>query len=162
MIVALFALGVYMRGLTYYHPYYNLGPHLHKSFGLICFALLLFRVIWSILNQKPEHVNMPAWEWLSALIVHKLFYILLFAILISGYLIPTANGRAIELFNWFKVPAIISNIEGQEDIAGKIHYLAAIMAMGLAILHTLAAFKHHFIDRDDTLRRMLGLKRKQS
>lgn len=161
MIIALFVLGVYMRGLSYQHPFYHLGPHLHESFGLIAFALLLFRLVWSIINPKPEQVSMPIWESFLALVVHKLFYILLFVVMICGYLIPTANGRAIELFNWFEVPAFISNIDRQEDIAGKLHYIVAMAIAGLTILHTMAALKHHFIDRDEVLRQMLGLERRK-
>lgn len=162
LVVALFILGVYMRGLSYVHPFYHLGPHLHKSFGLIALALLLFRFIWSVTNPKPEQLPMPPWEALAASMVQKLFYILLFIVMISGYLIPTAGGRPIELFNWFKVPALISNIDAQEDIAGKVHYFTAITIMGLAILHTMAALKHHFIEKDEVLKRMLGIDRKST
>ena len=161
LIIGLFMLGVYMRGLSYAHPYYHLGPHLHKSFGLIGFALLLIRGAWVIINSRPERVPMPPWESFAAKAVHKLFYILLFIVMISGYLIPTAGGRAVELFNWFEVPALFSSFDAQEDIAGKFHYAAAMVIAGLTILHTMAALKHHFYDRDEVLRQMLGLKRKE-
>jgi cytochrome b561 len=78
------------------------------------------------------------------------------SVMISGYLISTADGRAISVFGWFEVPALITSIPDQEDIAGLIH---EYLAWGLVIfsgLHALAALKHHFIDRDPTLKRMLG------
>jgi cytochrome b561 len=62
----------------------------------------------------------------------------------------------VDVFSLFEVPAIISDIEGQEDIAGDVHLVLAITLVVIAALHMLAAFKHHFIDRDVTLRRMLG------
>jgi cytochrome b561 len=156
LIVALFILGLYMRGLDYTHPYYHHAPHLHKSFGLLTFALLIIRFVLSIANPKPDLIQMPKWETFTAKSVHRLLYILLFTSMISGYLIPTADGRAIELFNWLSVPALFSNIDTQEDIAGKVHYVSTIVLVGLAALHTLAALKHHFIERDDTLRRIIG------
>jgi cytochrome b561 len=76
--------------------------------------------------------------------------------MISGYLISTADGRPISVFGWFEVPALITGIPNQEDRAGDVHFYAAWALVILAALHALAAFKHHLIDRDDTLRRMFG------
>ena len=61
------------------------------------------------------------------------------------------------VFGWFALPATLSGIEGQEDIAGVVHLYLASILIGLALLHAAAALKHHLIDRDRTLRRMLGL-----
>jgi cytochrome b561 len=155
IIIGLFSLGLYMTGLDYMHPWYTDAPHVHKSIGLIFFLLLLFRTVWALANTKPDPVTMPDWERIIAAIVHKLFYFLLFGITISGYLIPTADGRGIEVFNWFEVPSLISHIENQEDIAGMVHYYLAVVTMSLTGLHTLAALKHHFVNKDATLLRML-------
>ncbi|MFQ5329131.1 MAG: cytochrome b [Thermodesulfobacteriota bacterium] len=158
IIIAMFFLGEYMVELNYAHPWYHRAPHLHESFGLILFALLLIRTVWTATTTKPEPVPMPVWEQRAASIVKRLFYLLLFGIAISGYLIPTADGKSIALFNWFEVPAIISGIEHQEDIAGEVHSVVTHIIMALVALHILAALKHHFIDRDSTLLRMLGIK----
>ena len=80
------------------------------------------------------------------------------AIMLSGYLISTADGRAIEVFSWFEVPATLSDIDGQEDIAGDIHEILAWTLIVLVALHALAALKHHFIDKDTTLKRMTFFK----
>jgi cytochrome b561 len=82
-------------------------------------------------------------------------YVLVFAIMLSGYLISTADGRAIEVFGWFAVPATLQGIDGQEDVAGDVHFYLAVTLMVIVGGHALAALKHHFIDRDPTLRRML-------
>jgi len=87
---------------------------------------------------------------------HLLFYFLLLAIMLSGYLISTADNRPIEVFGWFNVPATITSIQNQEDIAGWVHLILASTLIGLASLHAAAAFKHHFIDRDNTLKRIFG------
>jgi cytochrome b561 len=76
--------------------------------------------------------------------------------MLSGYLISTADGRAVEVFGWFSIPATLSGLENQEDIAGEIHEWLAFTLIGLVMLHALAATKHHFINRDATLKRMLG------
>ncbi|MEK7679197.1 MAG: cytochrome b/b6 domain-containing protein [Deltaproteobacteria bacterium] len=92
----------------------------------------------------------------------KFFYLLLFGIAVSGYLIPTADGRQVEFFNLLELPAIVSNIDRQEDIAGDIHRLSAHVMMAVVVLHGLAALKHHFLDRDETLLRMLGIKTRKT
>ena len=76
--------------------------------------------------------------------------------MIAGYLISTADGRAIEVFGWFQVPATLYDLPEQEDIAGEIHELIAWALILLAGVHALAALKHHFINRDTTLLKMLG------
>lgn len=75
--------------------------------------------------------------------------------IISGYLISTADERPIEVFGWFSVPSFGSFIDNQEDIAGTIHEWLAYVLIALASVHALAALKHHFIDKDNTLKRML-------
>ena len=87
-----------------------------------------------------------------------LLYGLLFALMISGYLISTADGKSIDVFGLFAVPAIISDIPNMEDVAGKVHWYLALLLISLTGLHTLAALKHHFIDEDQTLRKMLGVR----
>jgi cytochrome b561 len=83
-------------------------------------------------------------------------YLGLFGVMISGYLISTADGRGIEVFGLFSVPATLTGIPQQEDIAGAIHEYLAWGLVIFAALHGLAALKHHFIDRDSTLLRMFG------
>ncbi|MFQ5480595.1 MAG: cytochrome b [Thermodesulfobacteriota bacterium] len=160
MIIALFFLGKYMTGLLYTDPWYHSAPYIHKSAGLIVMALLVIRTLWVIILQRPALLPMPGWERLLAQIVQKSFYVLLFGITISGYLIPTADGGGVEVFGWFTVPAVFSGLEHQEDMAGDIHYLLTYLLMFFLLLHTMGALKHHFIDRDETLTRILGIKGK--
>ncbi|TCT19400.1 cytochrome b561-like protein [Thiobaca trueperi] len=74
----------------------------------------------------------------------------------SGYLISTADGRSLDVFGLFSVPAILTGLPDQADLAGEVHLVLAIALVTLAAVHALAALKHHFIDRDATLLRMLG------
>ena len=75
--------------------------------------------------------------------------------MISGYLMSTSDNRAIEIFNWFSVPALGELFANQEDISGMIHEYAAYILIAVSAIHALAAMKHHIIDKDETLKRML-------
>jgi cytochrome b561 len=161
--IGLFFLGWWMTGLTYYDEWYRRGPDIHRSVGVLLFFIMLIRLVWRNLNIVPApEPGIPLLQQKAAHLVHLLLYLILFALLISGYLISTADGRAISVFNLFTVPSTITYIPNQEDIAGVIHWYLALGLMGLSILHSLAALKHHFINRDRTLIRMLGISAKNN
>lgn len=154
-VFSLFGLGLWMRELDYYDSWYKTAPNIHKSVGIVLFVLTLVRLGWMLFNPKPlPPAGSPAWERGSAKIVHCLLYWLLFAVMISGYLISTADGRGIAVFGGFEIPALPWTVENQEEIAGEIHKVLAFSLIGLAVLHALAAFKHQFVNKDGTLRRM--------
>ncbi|MEJ2609753.1 MAG: cytochrome b [Candidatus Thiodiazotropha sp.] len=156
-VYGMFGLGLWMRSLGYYDSWYRLGPWWHKGIGVMLFLLLLLRLVWRFSNTQPDHLpNHKPYERLAAVGVHVLLYLLLFTVMISGYLISTADGRSLEVFDWFVVPATISGFDHQEDIAGKVHLYLAWSVVVLSGLHALAALKHHFIDHDQTLLRMFG------
>ena len=156
VVSGMFALGLWMVGLTYYDDWYRQAPHIHKSIGMLLLFAMAFRLVWRSLNTTPAaEPSLKRWERWSSHFVHWALYVLLFALMVSGYLISTAKGDAISVFGWFDVPATITG-DGQEDVAGDIHLWLAWTVVILAALHALAALKHHFINRDDTLRKMLG------
>lgn len=153
----LFTLGWWMVELGYYDVWYKTAPALHKSIGLCLMALMIIRLLWRVIQIQPEklasHSNVAS---KAAKLTHFALYLVVFSIMISGYLISTADGRSIEVFQWFEIPALAALIDNQEDIAGLVHQWLAYIAMALVLLHAIAALKHHFIDKDDTLTRMLG------
>lgn len=157
IVISLFILGLWMVDLNYYDSWYRRAPELHKSTGVLLFLIMLFRLIWNRLNKRPQLLpgNNPL-EGKIARKVHFVLYILLFAVMLSGYLISTADGRPIEIFATFNIPATLTGLEKQEDIAGLVHLVLAIILISLSSFHALAALKHHFINRDKTLIRMLG------
>ena len=154
LVFGLFALGLWMVELSYYSEWYKLAPHWHKSIGLCLLAVTLFRLVWKITTKTPA-IEGQIWVKVAAKLVHRLLYILLFAIFISGYMISTADGRAIEIFNLFSLPGFGSFFENQEDITGVAHFYLACTIIGLTVLHAIAALKHHFINKDNTLSKML-------
>lgn len=156
-VYGLFALGFWMVGLDYYSSWYRSAPDLHKSIGLLLLALMLLRVLWRLVNPSPAA---PASHGRLIRVAshagHWALYLLLFGVMVSGYLISTADGRGIGVFGLFEVPALVTSIPNQEDLAGQIHEYLAWAVLILSGLHALAALKHHFIDRDATLLRMFG------
>lgn len=159
LIIGLFILGKYMMSLDYYDPFYHTGPWWHKSFGLIIAGLLIARLLWKFSNPKVMPLsNHKKHEIVAAKLVKFMLYILILICCISGYMISTAEGAGVEFFDVFKVPALISKGSEQADIAGEIHEISTLGLIILAGLHMLAALKHHFIDKDKTLIRILKTK----
>lgn len=158
VIYAMFALGLWMVGLSYYDTWYHNAPEIHKSIGVILMLVLIIRLTWRVVSPPPKPLSSYSpLVRITAVLAHGLLYGLLIAILFSGYLISTADGKPVPVFGWFSLPAVLTGAGEQADLAGDIHLWLAWSIVILSVLHGLAALKHHFIDRDITLKRMLGL-----
>lgn len=158
VVVSQFTLGLWMVELNYYDPWYRRAPDLHKGIGILLFGAMLIRLVWRLANPRPRpEQHLSRFERGAAELAHWALYALLFAIMLSGYLISTADGRAIDVFGLFRVPATIHDLPNQEDIAGVVHLTLAVTLIAIAAVHAAAALKHHIIDRDRTLKRMLGI-----
>jgi cytochrome b561 len=161
IVFGLFGLGFWMVDLGYYDPWYKNGPDLHKSIGFILFVLMVLRVVYRWLQTMPRPLESHSkLERKVGHVVHSLLYVLLFFIMISGYLISTADGRGIDVFELFSIPSFGELFSNQEDIAGTAHKYSAYVVIATAVLHGAAAIKHHVIDKDNTLKRMLGHRQK--
>lgn len=155
-IFGLFALGLWMVELDYYDAWYKKGPDLHRSIGVLLLLLMALRFVWRWINPRPKDLDESAVEANKlAHLIHLGLYAFAFAIMITGYLISTAEGQGVTVFGLFELPATITGGKDQADNAGLIHLVLAITLISLAGLHALAALKHHFVDRDNTLRRMI-------
>ena len=158
-IFFMFGLGLYMVELSYYDAWYKGSLDLHKSLGVILFGLLAIRFSHRMIGVVPKGCERESafatLEAKVAKLVHCLLYLLMAVLMSSGYLISTADGRGIEVFTLFEVPAMPALVENQEDIAGELHELFAWTLLLVSLAHALAALKHHFVDKDETLRRML-------
>ena len=154
-ILGLFALGYWMVELTYYSAWYQDAPHIHKSVGLLLLALSFGRLLWRWFSKNPDALSHAKWEQKVASFTHLLLYLLMLSIMFSGILISTADGRNIWVFDWFEVPFPGELFNNQADVAGAIHKYAAYSLIVLVVLHAAGAIKHHVVDKDATLRRML-------
>ncbi|WJW75482.1 cytochrome b [Thiohalobacter sp. IOR34] len=156
LVLGLYGLGLYMVQLDYSHRWYQAAPALHYRIGVLLAVLLVLRLGWRLANPRPALIGRP-WEQRLALGVHRLFYLLLAGILLSGYLVTTAEGQGLLVVGNLELPALLYGYENQADVAGEIHAWLADVLILLVALHSLAALKHHFIDQDPTLRHMLGM-----
>ncbi|WP_088742476.1 cytochrome b [Cobetia sp. QF-1] len=153
-IFGLFALGWWMTSLGYYDSWYKLGPWWHKSVGISLFALTVLRLVWRHLQITPQ-AHGTRNEQRAAFVGHVLLYVLLLVVMASGYLISTADGRGISVFGLFEMPALITGLKDQATLAGDVHWYASCGLVILSLGHAAAAFKHHLLDGQDTLRRMI-------
>ena len=129
----------------------------HKSVGLTILVLTLVRLGWRIANPAiPLPDTMRRWEKLLARATHILFYAFLIGMPLVGWAASSANGREIVWFGLFQWPLL--PIDGGREMAGQLmdlHELAAKALYVLLALHIVGALKHHFVDRDNVLHRMI-------
>ena len=156
LVFGLFALGWWMTDLDYYHGWYQTAPWIHKSLGLCLAFWIILRGAWRWISPPPQPLTThQPYEVRLAHWTHSLRYLLLVLIFVSGYLISTADGRPIPIFNWVEIPATLTDLPNQEDLAGAVHWYLALALIALVGLHAAGAMKHHLLDRDNTLKRML-------
>ena len=156
LMLGLIWLGWYMVDLTYYDKWYNASLHYHKSLGLLVLILALAKIAWHWHTRAPAPLpGLKTWEKVGAKLMHYVLWGMLLLLPITGYLISTSAGKPIQLFNWFELPPLVEVDEALRELAITVHYYLAYAALGLIAAHAGAALKHHFINRDDTLKRML-------
>lgn len=154
-VVVMYALGLYMTGLDYQHPWYQSSNALHKSLGVLLFGVILLRLAWWVYDTRPVPLDThSAFSRTLAKVARFGLYALMLLVPLSGYLIATADGRGVDVFGWFHVPTLIHGLSEQEDVAGEVHELLAHLLIILAGFHALVAIKNQVFDHDDTLRRM--------
>lgn len=154
-IVGMYIVGWYMMTLDYYDPMYHTLPSIHKSIGMILVGVIFLRLLWRLGSTRPAALETHSrMERRIAHLTHIALYLLIMIVLFSGYLISTASGKPISVFGWFSVPALPVAMDNQADKAGFVHFWVATALLVLAGMHALAAFKHHLIDKDETLVRI--------
>ena len=135
---------------------------LHKSIGITILLLVAVRLLWRFMRRPPA-VSAKGWEKALAYIVHGLFYLLLFALPITGWIV-ISSGRIVVptllygTLPWPDAPGFANMVatakEGWHDAAAFIHVTLANVMLALFALHVLGALKHHFIDRDPDIAKM--------
>ena len=157
LTIALFFLGLWLVELDYYDPWFQLAPWWHKGLGVLTLLLVIVRIVWKGFSIKSLlNTSIPDWQKTLATLIHGFLDMLLIVICLTGYFIVTARGDSLPVFDLFEIPAILDTVKNMEEFAGEAHYLLAYLMMVIVSVHILAALKHHFINRDNILRRMLG------
>ncbi len=125
----------------------------HIVLGLALAGLIVLRLLWRWLFAAPIAPVDPGLLGRIAAYGHLLLYAALFAVLVTG--VANAWIRGDSLFGLFSFPAPAAGNRTLRHLAGEVHEVAANAILILAGLHAVAALAHHFILRDETLRRML-------
>jgi len=113
------------------------------------------RALSRLTHPAPPLLPMPAWQRVSAQFVHGLLYLMLLVQPITGWIFSNASGRAIVYLGLIPLPNLVSKDKALAATFKNLHSSGGVVLAIAVGLHVLAALKHHFIDRDDTLRRML-------
>lgn len=154
LIIGLLAVGLYMVSLPLGIQKLKLYGW-HKELGLLALALVSLRFVWRLSNITPT-LDLPWYEKITARLVHYLFYIFMFAMPITGWLVTSAAGFPASFFGLFTLPDLIAPNETLLEFFEEVHEWLGYGLIALISLHVLAALKHHFINKDDILKRMLS------
>jgi cytochrome b561 len=128
----------------------------HKSFGMTILMLAVLRLLWRLKNPAPAlPAGMTSLQRLLARATHVAFYVLLFAMPLTGWMMSSAKNYSVSWFGVFTWPNLIGKNENAFELLRSTHHVLSYMLFAIAVLHILAALKHHFWDKDDVLLRML-------
>jgi cytochrome b561 len=158
IILALVAMGLYMVRLP--DVGFNKEKILliiwHKEFGVLALMLFLLRFAWRFGGILPRLVEgFPEWQQVAARFVHLCFYALMFALPMSGWLMSSAAGIPVSFFGLFYLPDLIGYDDYRFQKLITIHHWLGYALIPFIFVHAGAALGHHFVYRDETLRRML-------
>lgn len=135
----------------------------HKTLGLTVLWLAVLRLAWRLTNPVPRlPPTTPGWQRTLAGLSHFLLYVLMLAMPLSGWAIHSASGTTLALYGWLEVPSIIPDgldEEGVGELAEVVHYSLFWVICIVVAVHVLAGLKHHLVDGDSVLRRMLPFSR---
>lgn len=160
-VIAMLAVGIYMEETETFALY----PW-HKSFGILIFFLVIARVIWRIRNGWPEPASpMQQAEFLLARTVHYVLLIGTVLMPVSGFLMSAFGGSGAAVFGLEIVPRnpdpvdprkVVAHNEAVATFFRAVHGWTAYTIIAALVLHIAGALKHHLVDKDGTLRRMMG------
>lgn len=164
LIIGMLAFGLYLTTLPQTDPATFQLFQLHKSIGFVVLTLGVLRLVWRVFNPSPKlPEGMHPLEKIGAHLGHVGLYALIFAMPITGWFMVSASpwGIPTVLFNvqpvpHLPVPEILGSKEQAESFFKLLHAYGAYLLIALIVVHVAAALKHHFIARDDTLRRMVS------
>jgi cytochrome b561 len=161
-IAGSFALGLYMHDLPLSPEKLKLYSW-HKWAGVTIFLLVLVRLGWRLRHRPPPlPTELPRWQKVAAEGAHHLLYVLMIAIPVSGWLMSSAKGYQTVWFGILPLPDLLGKDKELGDSLREVHELLNFSLAALVLAHAGAALKHHFIDRDGILRRMLPFLRDPS
>lgn len=138
---------------------------LHKSIGLTILTLAVLRLAWRAFDRRPpDPPGMPRWQHRVSRWTHVALYVLIFAVPLSGWLFDSASSlRPLHWWGLVTMPSLTGGPDrALKAFAENLHFTLFWVLFAVAALHVAAALKHHFLDRDEVLRRMLPRRRRAS
>lgn len=162
-IIGQLALGLVMTQLALPRMTEFKLYQLHKSIGITILLLVALRVLWRLGHRPPKlPTEMPALERHAAEGTHWLLYLFMFGLPITGWMLVSVSPYNLPTVLFGQIPwphlpilATLSNKAPVEAVFKAIHAYAAWLLIAIVAIHAAAALRHHFIKRDDVLRRML-------
>ena len=127
----------------------------HKWIGITVFLLTSLRLAWRAAHPPPPPVAMPEWQRRAAALTHLLLYALLLAIPVSGWLYSSATGVQVVYLDLVPLPDLVPKDKALAGLLKEAHVTLNFAMFALVCVHSVAALKHHFVDRDTALARML-------
>lgn len=156
LIISAFCLGLTMVAIPGFSPTKLKYFSWHKWLGVTVLALVAIRLLWRLANKPPAPLaSIPPVQHKLAEGMHYLLYFLMFAAPISGYLFSSAAGVPVVYLKLIPLPVIIGPDPELKALLSTVHYVLVMTMAAAVVAHALAALKHHFFDRDVTLKRML-------
>jgi cytochrome b561 len=129
----------------------------HKWVGITVFLLTCMRLAYRSVRPPPAPVAMAAWQRRAAAVAHAFLFALLLAIPISGWLYSSATGVQVVYLGLVPLPDLVPKDKAWAGILKAVHVTLNFTLFTLVCVHTAAALKHHFVDRDAVLSRMLPI-----
>ena len=161
-ILCTFLLAQYMTGLQLSPAKLKLYSY-HKWIGVTIFLLVLIRLAWRLAHRPPPPpASMPAWQHSAASIAHFFLYALTLAIPVSGWLMSSASGFQVVYLGLLPIPDLLAKNKDLADQLKQLHEALNWLMLLVVALHVVAALKHHLVDRDDVLTRMLPFLKQRS
>jgi cytochrome b561 len=133
----------------------------HKSIGITILLLVVFRIAWRLTNVPPRPAAGSRWEHLAASVSHTLLYLLMIAVPISGWWVSDTSRIPFRAFWLVPVPDLLAADRAASQAAELVHGVLIKALLVLVAVHIAAALRHHFILRNDILRRMLPSRRQE-
>jgi cytochrome b561 len=129
----------------------------HKAIGVSILLLSVLRLFWRVGHTPPPlPSNIPLWQAGLGKFVHLLFYFLIIAVPLSGWLMASAHPKAppVDFFGLFDITMPVSKDESLSGIGHEAHEILTKPLFILILLHIVGALKHQFVDRLPFIQRM--------
>lgn len=156
LIIAVWSVGMYMGGVPETNTALRSTLYgLHKSTGMAILMLVIIRYSWRLYNTTPAPATENKLLTIAAHTVHYALYVFMFVQPLSGWALSSAAGFPPSFFGWFTFPALVAKNPDMISFYAEVHEIAAYILLALFLLHTGAALFHHFVLKDNTLKRII-------